>query len=277
MAPFFTIFCDRKSTTKQTEIVKTLETYYICFIDSENQTHEIKRKYANSNHRFFGLDRNKWLMYELSVVESIPPAFVLTFDVDQFISKKDWKLAYDFVKTIFSLEPDEQLIKDMAVLVPTATIVEKLTVAPAKDVVKQNNEYMFSHHINNEKDFCLCQIEKPFTDKPYTCMIENFRKEGFLPMFTAYYICTSWGVCSQDHIFLAHLWKHLDMSKVHGEFNLEQRLRQNIEECKNGKPEPRVYRLDTKEVLKLFEEKQVAEIEKQAMVDSLVKDMDMVE
>jgi hypothetical protein len=67
------------------------------------------------------------------------------------------------------------------------------------------------------------------------------------------------------------------MSKVHGEFNLEQRLRQNIEECKNGKPEPRVYRLDTKEVLKLFEEKQVAEIEKQAMVDSLVKDMDMVE
>jgi hypothetical protein len=257
MAPFFTIFCDRKSTPTQTEIVKTLEKYYQCFIDSENQTFEIKRKYEGSNHRFFGLDRNKWLMYELPVVESIPPAFVLTFDVGEQISKNQWKLVYDFVKSIFTDMPDQQLIDDMGVLVPTATIVEKLTVAPAIDVVKQNNEYMFHHKIDAEKDFCYCQIDKPFTDKPYTCVIEDYSKEGFLPMFTAYYICTSWGVCSKDHIFLAHLWKHLDMAVMHGAFDLEQRLRKNIDDCKNGKPEPRVYRLPINEVEDVFKQKEM--------------------
>lgn len=269
MAPFFTIFCDKKSTPEQTEIVKTLEKYYLCFIDSENQTHEIKRKYQNSNHRFFGLDRNKWLMYTLEVVESIPPAFVLTFDVGENITKQNWKLAYDFVKTIFSDSPDEHLIQEMAKLVPTATMVEKLTVAPAKDAVKLNNEYMFSHHIDKEKDMCICQIDKPFTDKPYTCVIENFSKEDFLPMFTAYYVCQSWGVCSKDHVFLVHLWKHLEMAQKHGALDLEKRLRQNIEECKNGRPEPRVYRMNIKEVLALFEEKKLAAINQQMLVDQL--------
>lgn len=275
MAPFFTIFCDKKSTPEQTEIVKTLEKYYLCFIDSENQTHEIKRKYQNSNHRFFGLDRNKWLMYTLDVVESIPPAFCLTFDVGENIEKKDWKLVYDFVKSIFSDSPDEQLIQDMAKLVPTATIVEKLTVIPAKDAVKQNNEYMFSFKALPENDYCLCQIDKPFTDKPYTCVIETYNKEGFLPMFTAFYICSSWGVCSKDHIFLAHLWKHLDMAVLHGQFDLEKRLRQNIDECKNGKPEPRVYRLPIDEVELLFKEKHLAQVEKEKIIDELVTEMDI--
>ncbi len=261
MAPYFTIFCDKKSTPAQTEIVKAIEKYYLCFIDSENTAPLIKKKYAGSNHRFFGKDLDDWLMYEIDIVDIIPPAFVLTFDVGTKVKKHEWQLAYDFVKTIFSPNPDQAIIDQMFVLVPKAPIPEKISIQPKKDAVKQNNEYMFEYFVDKEKDWCFCQIEKPFTDRPYTCVIENFTKEGFLPMFTAYYICTSWGVNPQDHIFLAHLWKYLDMGKTHGDLDLEKRLRQNIEECQNGKPEPRVYRDYIKNVIELFNEKNIVKAE----------------
>lgn len=270
MAPFITIFCDRKSTPEQTEIVKTLEKYYVCFIDSENLPKLIRKKYEGSNHRFFGMDCGKWLMYAIDIVEVIPPSFVLTFDVGVKVKTSEWKLALDFVKTIFSDSPNQQIIDQFQILVPAATKVEKLTVAPAKDAVKQNNEYMFSNYIDKERDLCFCQVEKPFTDKPYTCVIENFSKEDFVPMFTAYYVCQSWGVCSKDHVFLAHLWKHLEMSKNYGNLDLAERLQKNIEECKNGKPEPRVYRMEIKDVLKLFEEKELALKQKEETVKQLI-------
>lgn len=257
MAPFFTIFCDRKSTLKQTEIVKTLEKYYVCFIDSENTAPLIKKKYAGSNHRFFGKDLDDWLMYEIDIVDLIPPAFVLTFDVGTKVKREDWQLALDFVKTIFSYTPDQDIITKMYDLVPKAVTPDKISIAPKKDAVQGTNEYMFQYKVLDEKDLCLCQIDKPFTDRPYTCAIANFSKEGFLPMFTAYYICSSWGVSPKDHVFLAHLWKYLDMAKDHGEINLEKRLRQNVEDCQNGKEEPRVYRKSIEEVIELFNENQM--------------------
>ena len=261
MAPFFTIFCDRHANHQQQEIVKTLEKYYLCFIDSENTAPIIKRKYANSNRKFFGKDLGEWLMYKVDVVDCIPPAFVLTFDVGVKIKKQEWQMAFDFVKTIFSNTPDQAIIEQMKILVPEIPIAEKLTVAPLKDVVKQNNEYMFEHYIDKEKDICYCQIEKPFTDKPYTCLIEEYSKNDFLPMFTAFYICQSWGVSPKDHVFLAHLWKHMDMQKTHGDFDLEKRLRQNIQECQDGKPEPRVYRDSIQDVIELFKIKNVVKRE----------------
>ena len=261
MAPFFTIFCHRKSTPEETEIVRILEKYYKCFIDSETKPAIIKRKYAKSNHKFFGKDLGDWLMYDVDIVDAIPPAFVLTFDEGQKVKKHEWNLVFEFVKTIFSTVPDENIIEQMTILVPKAPIAEKLTIAPTKEPAKQNNEYMFEHYIDKEKDLCFCQIEKPFTDRPYTCVIENFSKEDFLPMFTAFYICQSWGVCSQDHVFLVHLWKYLEMKERYGDLDLEKRLMKNIEECKNGKPEPRVYRDYIKDVIELFENKNIVKHE----------------
>ena len=257
MAPYFTIFCDKQSTLQQTEIVRTLEKYYLCFIDSENTAPLIKRKYTGSNHKFFGKDIDDWLMYEVDIVDVIPPAFSLTFDVGVKVKKSEWQQAFDFVKTIFSTLPDQTIIDKMYELVPKPPPAEKITVAPKKDAVKQNNEYMFEHFIDKEKDLCFCQIEKPFTDRPYTCVIENFSKEDFVPMFTAFYICQSWGVAPQDHVFLAHIWKHLDMNVKYGKLDLEKRLLKNIEDCQNGKPEPRVYRDYIQDVIDLFEKKEI--------------------
>lgn len=261
MAPYITIFCNKKSTPEQTEIVRTLEKYYLCFIDSENTVPLIKKKYAGSNHRFFGKDLDEWLMYEIDIVDCITPSFIVTFDTIQKVKKHEWQIVFDFVKTIFSDTPDQAIIDQMYVLVPKPSETEKLTVAPLKNAVKQNNEYMFEHYVDKEKDLCFCQIDKPFTDRPYTCVIEEFTKEDFLPMFTAFYICQSWGVSPKDHIFLAHLWKYLDMSSRFGELDLEKRLRENVEACATGKPEPRVYREPIKDVLELFKEKKLVKKE----------------
>jgi len=242
MAPFFTLFCNRQATKEQTENVRTLEKYYSVFIDSEIDPVTIKNKYATSKHKFFGRDLGEWLMYDYESVDCIPPACVLTFDVDGKVSRKDWVTAFEFIKTIFSDEPDQELIDKMYTTVPKAPIAEKISVAPAKDVVKQNNEYMFSHWMDTVKDICICQIDKPFTDRPYTCVIEKFSEVDFVPMFTAFYICSSWGVTPQDSIFLVHLWNHLDMKSRFGVIDIEKRLKDRIKACEDGAPEPRVYR-----------------------------------
>jgi len=252
MAPFFTLFCNRQATKDQTEYVRTLEKYYSVFIDSEIDPVTIKNKYGTSKHKFFGKHLGDWLMYDFEAVDTIPPACVLTFDVDSEVNTEAWDIAYEFIKTIFTDKPEHDIIDKMYEIVPKAPIAEKISVVPTKDAVKQNNEYMFSHWMDPAKDICICQIDKPFTDKPYTCVIEKFSEVDFVPMFTAFYICSSWGVCAKDSIFLVHLWNHLDMKARYGQIDLERRLKERIKACEDGAPEPRVYRDDIQAVKDLL-------------------------
>lgn len=237
MAPFFTLFCHRPSTLEETELVKAIEKYYTVFIDSELDKEIIKRKYKNSNHRFFGKSNGGWVMYEIDHIDMIDPLIVLTFDLEKKVTLEEWGIAFNFVNNLD--DEDFSIVEAMYELVPKAQENEKLTVAPLKEVVKQNNEYMFSHFIDKEKDICICEIFKPFTDLPYSTVIENFSMVDFVPLFTSLFICSSWGVSPKDIMFLKHLWNHLDMK---GEFDLENRLKKVVKDCENGAPEPRVYR-----------------------------------
>jgi NTP pyrophosphatase (non-canonical NTP hydrolase) len=176
-------------------------------------------------------------MYEIDHIDMIDPLIVLTFDLEKKVTIEEWAIAFNFVNNLD--DPNFSITEEMYELVPKAEENEKLTVAPLKEVVKQNNEYMFSHFIDKEKDICICEIFKPFTDLPYTTVIENFSVIDFEPLFTSLFICSSWGVSPKDVMFLKHLWNHLDMK---GEFDLENRLKKVVEDCENGAPEPRVYR-----------------------------------
>ena len=55
-----------------------------------------------------------------------------------------------------------------------------------------------------------------------------------------------------------------------GQLDLSNRLQKNIEECKNGKPEPRVYRLDIKQVVELFKEKEIVRVKHLETVEQLI-------
>lgn len=236
MAPFFTLFAHTPSTERDAELLKAIEKYYLVFIDSEIDLEIIRRKYAKSNHRFFGKDAwEDWVMYEIDLIDKIEPLLVVTFDVGTEVT--EWDLVLKFVSTLDNV--DSQVLEDMYKLIPKALPNETLTVAPLSNPSKQNNEYMFSHFIDKEKDICICEIYKPFTDLPYTTVIEQFSVVDFVPMFTSLFICSSWGVSAKDIMFLRHLWNHLDMK---GEFDLENRLKKVVEECNAGAPEPRVYR-----------------------------------
>lgn len=238
MAPFFTLFLHNPSTPEETELVKQIEKYYNVFIDSELEPSTIERKYKESNAKFFGKDDSgEWVSYDIGLIETIPPLVVVTFDLDTIVSEEDWAVIYTFVKSLD--EVDEEILEATYNLIPKAPPNEPLTIAPISEPVKKNNEYMFSHFIDKQKDLCICEVYKPFTELPYTCVIENFSVVDFVPLFTSLFICSSWGVTPKDIMFLKHLWNHLDMK---GEFDLENRLKKVVEECKAGAPEPRVYR-----------------------------------
>ena len=237
MAPFITLFCHNPSTADETELVKSVEKYYYIFIDSELDPIIMNRKYKESNAKFFGKNRDEWIMYDIDMIETIPPSIVVTFDLETIVSEEDWAIIYTFIKTLDNV--DEEVLEATFNLIPKAQPNEPLTVAPLRDSAKKNNEYMFSHYIDKQKDICICEIYKPFTEQPYSCVIENFSVEDFYPLFTSLFVCTSWGVSPKDIMFLKHLWNHLDMK---GEFDLENRLKKVVEDCKNGTPEPRVYR-----------------------------------
>lgn len=238
MAPFFTLFLRNPSTPEETELVKSIEKYYNVFIDSELEPSTIERKYKESNAKFFGKDDSgEWVSYDIGLIETIPPLVVVTFDLDTIVSEEDWAVIYTFVKSLDDV--DEEILEATYNLIPKAPPNEPLTIAPISEPVKKNNEYMFSHFIDKQKDLCICEVYKPFTELPYTCVIENFSVVDFVPLFTSLFICSSWGVTPKDIMFLKHLWNHLDMK---GEFDLENRLKKVVEECKAGAPEPRVYR-----------------------------------
>lgn len=238
MAPFFTLFLHNPSTPEETELVKSIEKYYNVFIDSELEPSTIERKYKESNAKFFGKDDSgEWVSYDIDLIETIPPLVVVTFDLDTIVSEEDWAVIYTFVKSLDDV--DEEILEATYNLIPKAPPNEPLTIAPISEPVKKNNEYMFSHFIDKQKDLCICEVYKPFTELPYTCVIENFSVVDFVPLFTSLFICSSWGVTPKDIMFLKHLWNHLDMK---GEFDLENRLKKVVEECKAGAPEPRVYR-----------------------------------
>lgn len=244
-------------------VATTLKKYYPCFVDGTNyMSAMIKKKYAGCNGKFFGMDMDEWLMFDVDTVDYIAPSFVVTFDQGTKVSHKQWTSILKWVKAIFNGIDDFDLNQEMFKLVPLPTILpEKIsTVNQIEDGKEYSKEYEFRVYIDMGgplKDMtnrALIEVIKPHTDKPYTAVIRNFEDRGYLPFFTALYICSSWGVCSHDHTFLEKVWQHLEMPVQYGALDLENRLRDNIERCtpREGyitEAEPEVYRKTIEEVL----------------------------
>jgi len=243
MAPFFTFFVDKRESGYAAPFIRKLDQYYPSFVDSVYTTPvDMKRRYLNANAKFFAFDTGEFIMFDLETVDLIEPLIALTMDSFTKMNRKSWLVVFKFLKAVFEESPiPDDLLFEMNGLVPVPKkLEEKIQLTKSVEAAKEpNTEYGFNYQI--EDDVCYCEIEKPYTDSPYTCVIRDFDAVGFEPLFTALYVCQSWGVCSMDHKFLEQLWKYLNME---GELDLENRLRKEIELCKNGKPEPEVYRLD---------------------------------
>jgi len=247
MSPFFTFFVVKEDSKYAAPFIKKLDQYYPSFADSVYIAPvDMKKRYAGSNSKFFAYDGCEFIMFDLETVDLIEPLLTLTMDTFTKMNRKSWLVVFKFLKAVFEDEPISNL-QEMHDLVPVPlVIVEKTQLLKSSEpITDQDPEYGFEHLI--EDDIAYCSITKPFTDLPYTCVIRNYCEVGFLPLFTALYVCQSWGVSNMDYAFLEKLWKYLNMT---GSIDLENRLKCEIALCQNGKPEPEVYRLnivDTKD------------------------------
>lgn len=265
MAPGITVFVYHNKTLTNAHTIKTLEKYYPPFVDGKNLAPvDMKFKYNGCNGKFFSCDTSEWIMYDLEVVDLIPPSFLVSFDIGTKVSKESWNLILKWVRTIFDGQEDYELNRQIEALIPKyVNCPEKITLSKQIEpkTVLDKKDYDFKYEIDCDFDRCLLEVEKPYTDKPYTVVIREFSKKGFLPFFTALYVCTSWGVCNLDHLFLERLWTHMNMQAEHGPLDLENRLKAEIAKClptEGACPnaEPEVYRLDIMGVKELFAGKQ---------------------
>jgi len=257
MAPGVTVFVYPNKKLTNIHVIKTLEKYYPPFVDGKNLSPvDMKHVYKGCNGKFFTCDIDDWIMYDLETVDLIPPSFLVTFDAGVRVKKEEWNTILKWVKAIFNGEDDYTLNEAVRKLIPPyVKCPEKITMSKQIEpkVEPENRDYNFRYVEDLDFDRCLFEVIKPFTDRPYTAVIRNFKEKGFLPFFTALYVCTSWGVCNHDHLFLERLWAHMNMEVKYGPLDLENRLKADIEKClpREGhipEPEPEVYRLPIEEV-----------------------------
>jgi len=126
------------------------------------------------------------------------------------------------------------------------------------DTLVDEDYYDFKEYIAKDRDVGFFQITKPFTDLPYTMVIREFSKVGYLPIFSGFYIEMSWGVSPKDDEYLRFLWEKLGMV---GECDLEKMQRERALRCYPAQghvPEaqPEVYRKNIDQLLKDFDKRE---------------------
>ena len=136
------------------------------------------------------------------------------------------------------------VVNDLGIA-PLETVVLKLD---EPEEVVQNTEYSV-RTIWLNKDLYY-EVQKPYTDLPYTTVVYNFEKHGHLLFFTNLFICKSWGVSGNDIGFLKELWGRWGME---GEFDIDKLLKERTESCYPNSGdvmiEPTVWRKGVEHVL----------------------------
>jgi hypothetical protein len=94
------------------------------------------------------------------------------------------------------------------------------------------------------------QIERPYTDLPFTTVTYDFETKGHLPFFSSLFVSNVWGISGNDILFLKHMWGVFNMDGV---FDIDKLVRDRVDACtrtcSDSDPEPVVYRRTIEEVL----------------------------
>lgn len=248
MAPFFTVIT--ANNPHSAHIIDTLTKVHSSpFVDGISQyTANFKQKYADMNGKFYTYENEKLYGFDYDELDLIIPHFILTFDKGVKVEKDDYVIISQYLVSVLNGKSGKAYVEKFKQLVILPDIVYHVEKTKADEPVLKE-EYAFCYVLDSETDIAYCQITKPYTPEPYTVVIRNYSEKAFTPLFTDLYVCTSWGVCNHDAVFLQKLWVMLDMEKDYGPLDLENRLKKAIYDCtpREGytpKPEPEVYRLD---------------------------------
>jgi hypothetical protein len=247
MAPIFTCFPHDNNKVITLHVNHVLGRHYPILADGVSKLLGlVKGKYHGMNGRFFYNDEGEWLMVTLEQLDRMPD-FALTFNSDYVVQDKDWATILLWVQMIFNGEVDHVVQEQVENLIPKPGDIEDVSPQPLESPTL-NDTYTFRYFVDESRDYALFEIFKPFTDRPFTAVVRQFKKRGYLPLFTAYYVSSAWGITNYDHLFLIRIWEHLGMEKEHGPIDLERRLKEDIAKCLPDNPggpesEPELYRV----------------------------------
>lgn len=266
------LFVDATSTKIQTRVACKLDKEMFFMVDSVHvgDMPWLRRNFGDIPHRLYSYlgnsddDSHRWEDWNISQVNGgyfFFPTFLVCFDVNEKISDEEWTMMdYYFLKHLGIVETFDGTEVDWCgaeFLLDQCS--KKLLQGP--DVTSYDScfmdeeqrpdgtSYEFDYQVNGVWDYCLAEIKKPYTDRPYTVVLRKFSENGFKKLFTSLFICSSWGFAQSDRDFSAKLWEQLDME---GEYDLDAMLKAHTDSCHPGKGnvpecEPEVYRLTIEE------------------------------
>ena len=199
----------------------------------------LSKNYAGPHRFYTTYDNGGICAFQTPEVE---PYFSIAFNEGVIVNEEEWNAILTWLQRVL-VEGATDDVQD---------VLEKPLRQTASDgtsnmVVEMKSNYEFCYEIKDGK--CFYEVWKPNTDRPYTVVIDNFHEVGHEPFFSSLFVCESWGVATADFAFLKVLWEHL---KMRNNWDLESLVKVHVEECRNGRPEPRVYRKSLETVIKMF-------------------------
>lgn len=211
--------------------------------------------FKNFSHRFFKIGNYDGFecIQEIDKIEKDEMFdFVVTFndldksDLNIWIGINHWVHVIVFnaqVRSESFQELDEKIQRPY---------IEKVIVE--EEIMEQDHptvpdSYGFRFKQIPERNVCIYEVLKPYTDLPYTAVVRNWQDHKHF--FSSLFVCKSWGVANTDLLFLKEAWNFLGMA---GECDLEKMVKDRVESCfpREGyvpECEPEVYRRSLEQVL----------------------------
>lgn len=253
MAPIFTAIVKPTRKFMNVHVISIIQKYFPILADSVSvELPAFKDKYKNSNSRCF-MFTDQWEMHVVEEVDQVPH-FVLSFDETQLVLATDWDDIFSWVTHIFNdSNPPELYEKIVQLISLPEKIVPESPKSISPPVSEPDNSYSLRYIVDESRNIGVFEVTKPHTDRPYTVIIRNYSARTVLPFFTSLFVCTSWGVTNLDILFLYKVYEHMNLQPIHGDLDLENRLKADIEKCKPSNPggpeaEPEVYRTSIEEL-----------------------------
>lgn len=267
----FFLFVDPKPNEYQSAVAKHLDEHFIFLVDSVHGGDKewLKRNFSELQYLAYVEDGKNSVAsvmvdqeYDEDGSEWESVVFVVCIQKGEEMNEVGVKALDQLCRNILSVPvgdftvdvPDDLKLKLECI---TKSIVAQVPQESSYDYAEEPpkpkyTEYGFDYDLDTAKDICVCEIQKPNVELPYTVVLRHFARDGFTKLFTSLFICPSWGVAIADRLFLQALWDKLEME---GEFDLEKMLKEHTESCYPGGGdapicEPEVYRLDLQDTIK---------------------------
>lgn len=250
MIPTIIVFVSSPSTLNPGKFIdRLLKLGYGPLVDSVHRSdHGWLLENTKCPHIFYSLEDD--ISFHIEEISILNADVMVAFNNDVKVSQTQWTEISNWLSDL-----------NLGGTVNELAWLEKPVIAPIVQPIKNTDMlgeepelitypdcYGFRQFF--KEDVAFFEITKPHTDRPFSTYVEKYAENG-KDLFSNFFISTAWGVAREDVSFLKELWKW-KMLDTGEEFDCEKLLQERIERCRNGEPEPRVYRKSLEDVMEIY-------------------------